>query len=175
MDSQISGFQVVPLEYWGQEVFTNSQLGVMYGCSRYTIAKAYQRHALDFQHGEDFFLLKGEDLREFKDNVKIHKSSGDSHITRFIGVELCHTRSIYLWTKSGALKIAKFLTTDNAKLYYTEHVIKKNYSQEDEREETKVTSSKFEALMELIRLTTDEELRNKLIREAAQIILGKEL
>lgn len=156
--------EIVPLEYNGEKVFTNSQLGVMYGCRRTLITDLSRKNKEKFQSGEDYYFLAGEELRKFKAEVG----------KKFAGQIPLYARNIYLWTKSGVLKIAKFLTTDNAKLIYD------NFGTEDSKTSGQgltdgVQQSKFEALMELIRLTTDEDLRNKLIREAAKIILGKDL
>jgi len=66
----------------------------------------YLRNQDRFECGKHFFLLKGDDLREFKE---LHRAtfSGSVKISRRV-------KALTLWTERGAARHAKMLETDQA-------------------------------------------------------------
>lgn len=110
--------------------------------------------------------------------------------------ELLKGPSLNLWTKFGTFRHSRIMESAKAKIIYSALALgyfetgndespiqdslfetKENPADtitEKPTEENNNSQSKLETLMELIRLTTDEDLRNKLIREAAKLITGKD-
>lgn len=184
MENQIKFPEIVPLTYKGEKVFTTNQLARLYGCRGKSITDFLRNHKKFFQQNKDYFFLLGNELRKFKAVVS-------ENFTRQFPF---YAKSIYLWTQSGATKMAKFVDTDAAKIiysttltlgYFSPNVIPNSKPEKPTRfslftiaekpaEESIDSQRKLETLMELIRLTTDEDLRNKLIRETAKLIFGKD-
>lgn len=83
------------------KVVTTSQLAEVYGTDTKTVSNNFTRNKGRYQEGKHYFLVKGEELKEFKTNHQIDDKSKHSPI-------------IYLWTVKGALLHAKSLGTDQA-------------------------------------------------------------
>ena len=56
------------IEWKGQRVITTAQLADIYDTDVDNVNKNFQRNAGKFVDGEHYYLLKGQDLREFKNN-----------------------------------------------------------------------------------------------------------
>lgn len=86
----------------GQTVITTAQLADVYGTTAKNITNNFQRNKDRFIKGKHYFILQGEELREFKSK------------TSESGVPLSSSNSMYLWTRRGASRHCKILGTDKA-------------------------------------------------------------
>lgn len=91
-----------PLVEWGgQVVITTSQLAEVYGTTTKNVSNNFSRNKDRFTEGKHYFVLQGEELKEF---MRVSAESG-----------LPTTTSIaYLWTRRGASRHCKILGTDKA-------------------------------------------------------------
>ena len=86
----------------GQTVITTAQLADVYGTTAKNITNNFQRNRDRFVAGKHYFVLQGEELREFKSK------------TSESGAPLSSSNSMYLWTRRGASRHCKILGTDKA-------------------------------------------------------------
>ncbi len=86
----------------GQTVITTAQLAEVYGTTSKNITNNFQRNKDRFIEGKHYFVLQGEELKEFKSK------------TSESGVPLSSANSMYLWTRRGASRHCKILGTDKA-------------------------------------------------------------
>lgn len=86
----------------GQTVITTAQLAEVYGTTAKNITNNFQRNKDRFTEGKHYFVLQGEELREFKNKTSER------------GVPLSSSNSMYLWTRRGASRHCKILGTDKA-------------------------------------------------------------
>ena len=93
---------ITRVEYGEQPVVTTAQLAEFYGCDERNIRDNFNRNEERFISGKHYFKLDGDALKEFKD---YHAESGA------VG---SRAPSLYLWTKRGAARHAKMLSTDRA-------------------------------------------------------------
>lgn len=93
--------QLEIIEKNDHRVLTSSQLAESYGTDAKSISHNYTRNKKRYTEGKHYFVLAGEELKEFKTNHQI-------------GDQLKHSPSLYLWTVKGALMHAKSLGTDEA-------------------------------------------------------------
>lgn len=84
-----------------QRVLTSAQLAESYGTDAKSISKNFSRNKSRYKEGKHYFVLSGDDLREFKTNHQIDD-------------QFKHSPALYLWTVKGALLHAKSLGTDEA-------------------------------------------------------------
>lgn len=90
------------IEHKNQRVLTTQQLAEVYETSENNIKNNFNRNKKRFNEGRDYYLLKGEQLKEFKNIV----TDND-----FVGK---NANSLYLWTERGANRHSKILDTDRA-------------------------------------------------------------
>lgn len=90
-----------PIQYHGERVLTTAQLAEAYGADNKQINDNFQYNENRYTVGKHFFVLQGEELKQFKATTEI---SGN----------LKYAPVIYLWTKKGAWLHAKSLNTDEA-------------------------------------------------------------
>ncbi|MEC0385905.1 phage antirepressor KilAC domain-containing protein [Bacillus velezensis] len=88
------------VEQNGQRVLTTEQLAEAYGANVESVTKNFNRNKGRYTEGKHYFLLQGEDLRDFRANGQIDL--------------LPNKNRLYLWTEKGALLHAKSLNTDQA-------------------------------------------------------------
>lgn len=91
-----------PIEWNGQVVITTAQLAEVYGATAKNITNNFQRNKERFVDGKHYFVLQGENLREFKSK------------TSESGAPLSSSNSMYLWTRRGSSRHCKILGTDRA-------------------------------------------------------------
>lgn len=104
------GHKLVPIEREGKRVLLTFQLAESYETTPETISNNFNRNKAQYEAGKHYFLLEGDDLREFKSTS--HQID-DSWI---------RVNKLYLWTERGALLHAKSLNTDRAWEIYEELV-----------------------------------------------------
>lgn len=90
------------IEWKGQRVITTAQLAAVYEASETQIKQNFNNNEEHFKEGEHFYLLKGEELKVFKNQVE-----------NFYPVNK-HSTALYLWTRRGASRHCKMLGTDKA-------------------------------------------------------------
>ena len=90
------------IEWKGQRVITTAQLADIYETDVENVKKNFERNSDKFSEGEHYFLLKGEELRRFK-NLATECPLVDKR-----------TPLLYLWTRRGASRHCKMLGTDKA-------------------------------------------------------------
>lgn len=93
---------IMPIEYEGQVVITTAQLAEVYGTTSKNITNNFQRNSDRFTEGKHYFVLKGDELKEYKSKTSER------------GVPVSSANSMYLWTRRGASRHCKILGTDKA-------------------------------------------------------------
>jgi hypothetical protein len=105
--------QLSKVEFNGDLILTTDQLAMFYGTTTDRIKQNFKRNEGKFKKGKHYFLLEGDELREFKNQV-----SNSSLVAE-------RTAHLYLWTKRGASRHSKMLGTDQAWDMYDE--LEENY------------------------------------------------
>lgn len=90
------------IEHKNQRVLTTQQLAEVYGTETANIKMNFKNNKDRFVEGRDYFCLKGNELKEFKNYVN------DIYLVNK------RTPSLYLWTERGANRHSKILDTDRA-------------------------------------------------------------
>ncbi|WP_056992847.1 phage antirepressor KilAC domain-containing protein [Lacticaseibacillus saniviri] len=91
-----------PIEQQGQRVLTTEQIAELYGTTAETVKQNFKRNKEKFESGMHYFLLEGDELKIFKNQVT------NSHLVA------ARTSHLYLWTRRGAARHSKMLGTDQA-------------------------------------------------------------
>lgn len=90
------------IEIQNQRVLTTQQLAEVYETQVNNIKFNFNNNKERFIEGRDYYVLRGQDLKNFKNSV-----SG----TNLVGK---NANSLYLWTERGANRHSKILDTDKA-------------------------------------------------------------
>ena len=90
------------IEHEGIRVLATKQLSEVYETSTENIKQNFKRNKERFNEGRDYYLLKGEQLKEFLQVTNSHLQNQSK------------IRSMYLWTERGANRHSKILDTDQA-------------------------------------------------------------
>ncbi|MBL3522888.1 ORF6N domain-containing protein [Serratia plymuthica] len=94
---------ILPVVEWsGLRVVTTETLAKGYATDENTIRKNLSRNLERFDDGKHYFLLVGDELKEFKNRVTDSHSVGKN------------ARSLTLWTEKGAARMSKIVDTDEA-------------------------------------------------------------
>ncbi len=88
------------LKHQEQVVATSEQLADKFGVDVKRLVKNFNNNKTKYVEGKHYFLLKGEDLSLYTQNLDVQISS--------------KTRHLYLWTEKGAFNHVKSLGTDEA-------------------------------------------------------------
>ena len=106
---------IVParVEYAAQPVLTTEQLAEFYGCEPRRVAENFKRNEERFTVGKHYFKLEGDELKNFK-----------NYYANCVSVGL-RAPALYLWTKQGAARHAKMLSTETAWAVFEE--LEENY------------------------------------------------
>lgn len=93
---------IKPIRWKDHVVITTALLADVYKANEQQIQQNFNNHKDNFVEGKHYFLLQGEELREFKNC--------------FDNIELVGKRAsqLYLWTERGANRHCKILDTDKA-------------------------------------------------------------
>ncbi|MBE6050617.1 MAG: hypothetical protein E7214_08180 [Clostridium sp.] len=94
---------LIKIDFNNERVLTTNQLAMIYETKENNIQMNFSNNKERFIKGKHYYLLKGEDLKEFK-----------NRIPNDIGVALKYANSLYLWTEKGANRHCKILDTDKA-------------------------------------------------------------
>jgi phage antirepressor YoqD-like protein len=93
--------QLQPIQQNGLRVLTTMQLADVYGTDARRISENFTRNENRYRLGKHYFVLEGQDKRNFLDHTQIADSLKNASV-------------IYLWTEKGAWLHAKSLNTDEA-------------------------------------------------------------
>lgn len=93
--------QLKVIEQKGIRVLTSAQLAEVFGTDFKRINYNFNYNKERYEEGKHFFVLTGDQRREFINEHEIHASLKTAH-------------TIYLWTEKGAFLHAKSLNTDQA-------------------------------------------------------------
>jgi len=91
--------QLQVIEHSGNRVLTTAQLAESYGTTTDKISYNFNYNESRYKEGKHYFLLTGEELRNFKETNREFQGS---------------LNKLYLWTEKGAWLHAKSLSTDQA-------------------------------------------------------------
>lgn len=94
--------ELIPLEWNNQRIMTTGILAECYETEEKNIQMNFKRNSDRFIEGKHYYLLKGTELKEFK------------NLPTVSGLVDKRTPSLMLWTERGALRHAKILDTDKA-------------------------------------------------------------
>lgn len=112
--------KLTPIEQNGQRVLTTSQLAESFGTDADYINRNFNNNKDRYSEGKHFFLLEGEELRDYKSTIG--KNDGS----------LLRVNKLYLWTEKGSWMHAKSLNTDQAweayELLVDDYYVKKELS-----------------------------------------------
>lgn len=108
------GNENIPIIEWkGQRVITTSLLADVYEATDTQIKQNFNNNENHFEEEKHYFLLKGEELKVFKNMVENFDLVGKN------------ANQLYLWTRRGASRHSKMLGTDKAWEQYDE--LEENY------------------------------------------------
>lgn len=99
---KVGNHDVVEIQWRGQKVITTAQLAEVYETDANNVQANFGRNQERFKEGTHYFLLKGQELREFKDYLT------DSQLVAK------NAPLLYLWTHRGASRHCKILDTEKA-------------------------------------------------------------
>lgn len=89
------------IEREGKKVLTTKQLAQVYEATEQQIQQNFNNHTDKFIKNKHYYLLQGEELREFKRNLD--------------NIEVApNVNKLYLWTERGANRHCKILDTEKA-------------------------------------------------------------
>ncbi|MBQ3445101.1 MAG: ORF6N domain-containing protein [Selenomonadaceae bacterium] len=153
---------VTRIEYGGQPVITTAQLAEFYETTAIRIQQNFNGNEDRFISGKHYFKLEGNALKEFKDCLAENELVGNRAAT------------LYLWTKRGAARHAKMLSTDRAWEVFEQ--LEDTYFNRDAGRDTAETFvSDFERGRELAKLAPhakDPFVKQCIVVKAANLILG---
>lgn len=122
------------IEHHNQRVLSTQQLAESYGTTTDVVTKNFNRNKERYLEGKHYYLLKGNDLKEFKANGQIDL--------------LPNLNKLYLWTERGAFLHAKSLNTDKAWEVYDSLV--EHYFKTREAKPSALPTNYKEALLQLV-------------------------
>lgn len=93
--------KLIPMEFKDQRILTTKQLAEVYKTTEGNISNNFNNNIKHFEEGKHYYLLQGEELRQFK------------HNSYEIGIAP-NVNKLYLWTERGANRHCKILDTDKA-------------------------------------------------------------
>lgn len=98
----INDKRIVAVEWNGERVITTAQLAEVYGTDVNNVQNNFSNNKGRFKEGIHYYLLTGEELKKFKNQVND------------IDLVAKRTSQLYIWTKRGASRHCKILDTDKA-------------------------------------------------------------
>ena len=100
--------------YNDQLILTTEQISEFYGCPTENIKKNFNSNKGRFIEGKHYFKLEGEALMTFKNIIAQSYSVNGNSVTQSYPVVGKNANVLYLWTKRGAARHAKMLSTEKA-------------------------------------------------------------
>lgn len=163
--AKIDFSNITRIEYRGHLTLTTEQLAEFYGTKVKNIQTNFQNNAERFIEGDHYFKLEGEELQLLK------------NYSNEIGSVFKHSRILYLWTKRGAARHAKMISTDKAWEVF-ELLENAYFDAQKVIPNTPITNiSDFQRGKELVKLAQtvpEPTAKMKLAIKATNLILGEE-
>lgn len=148
------------VDFNGEPVLTTAQLAKAYETSAKSISANFKNNEERFVEGKHFFKLSGDALRSFK------SESNDLGFAENLNV-------LYLWTKRGAARHAKILSTNVA--WDVFEALEDNYfNRAEDKPIDKIAD--FKRGVELAKLAPhakDPFAQKRIVAKAANLILGE--
>ena len=94
------------ITYRDQRVITTECLARGYACDEKSIRMNLSRNTDRFELGKHYFIIEGDELRDFKNRATDSGSVGKN------------ARSLTLWTEKGAARMSKIVDTDEAWTFF---------------------------------------------------------
>lgn len=98
----IANTNVQIVEHQAERVLTTEQLAQVYECEPKQVKQNFNNNKDRFIEGKHYYVLEGQDLRDFKNKVDDFDLVGKN------------ANILYLWTRRGASRHCKMLGTDKA-------------------------------------------------------------
>lgn len=156
----MSDLQVI--ERNGQRVLTTAQLADAFGTDTRVISNNFTRNRDRYVEGKQFFLLEGDELREFKATIP-HFDDSLRRINR-----------LYLWTEKGSWLHAKSLNTERAWEAY-EHLVDDYYDiKQMQHSMSNLATDERSVRMEILKTVLDHEERLLSVEKATTIDYGEQ-
>ena len=130
--------------YSDQLILTTEQLAEFYGCTTDNIKKNFNSNKGRFIEGKHYFKLEGEALKTFKNIIDQSYSVNGNSVTQSYPVVGKNANVLYLWTKYGAARHAKMLSTDKAWEVF-EHLEEAYFEYKEKTETAPKVEKEFEA------------------------------
>lgn len=121
---------LIIVEHNNQRIMFTFQLAEFYKTDDDTISQNFRRNPRNFILGEDYYVLQGAELKQFKAELKRTNPQIEGSFRR--------ANILYLWTEYGALMHAKSLQNDRALEVFRE--LRKSYfvvQQQQKQEQTR--------------------------------------
>lgn len=147
---------LIPIKFKKQNVITTELLAEVYGTDTKNISKNFSRNIGKFEESKHYYLLEGEELKEFKGN-------------RLLDDNLKFASKLYLWTERGANRHCKILDTDKAWEQFDN--LEETYFRVKENNHPVLPSNYREALEHLILQVEQNEKLEVTIQEQAPKVL----
>ena len=147
---------LIPMEYKQQRVLITAQLAEAYGTDSIKIQQNFNNNKSRYKEGKHYFLLEGEALRQFKDDLENFEVAPK-------------VNKLYLWTEKGAWLHAKSLNTDRVWEAY-EMLIDEYYRVREDA--NKAVAQSIEDIL-ITQLQSMKELRIKQEQQSEEIKLIK--
>ena len=124
-----------PVAWSNEPIMTTAQLAEYYDCEPRQIKQNFNNNAERFEEGKHYFKLEGELLKMFKASLV---ENFDLPVNKF-------APTLYLWTRRGAARHAKMLTTEKAwevyekleEFYFDHEKFQYNQARENSKESNK--------------------------------------
>jgi hypothetical protein len=142
--------KLIALEHNRQRVLTTTQLAESYGAEAQVLTNNFNRNKERYVFGKHYYLLEGEELRDFKAINQIDL--------------LPNVNRLYLWTEKGAWLHAKSLNTDKAWEAY-EMLVDEYYRIKDTTPQLSQLSPELQMATQLLQAMAKVELEQKQLTE----------
>ena len=145
------------IEKNNERVLLTSQLAESYGTTAKVITDNFSNNKGRYIEGKHFYCLKGDELREFKNQ------------TENFGLVNKHSTTLYLWTQKGALLHAKSLNTDKAWEVY-DYLID-NYFKKSNNNQIDIANALLnpDVIIQLATTLKEEQNKTKLLQNTINV------
>ncbi|EPY2286084.1 ORF6N domain-containing protein [Clostridium sporogenes] len=146
--------EIKPVEVNGRRILTTKQLAEVYECNETQIQQNFNNHSDKFILNKHYFLLKGDDLRDFKRNIDI--------------IEVApNVNKLYLWTERGANRHCKILDTNKAWEQF-DNLEETYFRVKENKVEVNQLSPELQMFNNLFKALATTELEQKKLNAAVQ-------
>ena len=147
--------QLTPIEFKNQRIMTTSIIAEEYGTTERRISENFNANKSKYQEGKHYFLLQGEELKQFKSEYGI-------------SVVAPNINKLYLWTEKGTLLHAKSLNTDKAWQVY-EYLVDNYFNKNNGQTlNTSELSPELQMFNQMFKAIANQEIEQKKIKADIQ-------